>query len=111
MVVYESVHRVSYLLADLVELLPVNNIVVAKEITKQFEKFVSGKPNEVSQFFIDNPDTVRGEFVVLIDCNGNDDDKTSMAIDLKDLLKDLLEDLPLKKAVKLVTKLTKGKKE
>lgn len=109
-VVYESVHRVSYLLADLIEILPEHNIVVAKEITKQFEKFVSGKPNEVSQFFIDNPDTVRGEFVVLIDCNGSDYDKTSMNIDIIELLNDLLEDLPLKKAVKLATKLTKGKK-
>ncbi len=109
-VVYESVHRISYLLADLTELLPENNIVVAKEITKQFEKFVSGKPSEVQRFFIDNPDTVRGEFVVLIDCNGNDDDKASIVIDLKELLIDLLEDLPLKKAVKLATKLAKGKK-
>ncbi len=33
-----------------------------------------------------------------------------MAIDLRELLIDLLEDLPLKKAVKLATKLTKGKK-
>ena len=47
---------------------------------------------------------------MLIDCNGNDDDKASMAIDLRELLIDLLEDLPLKKAVKLATKLTKGKK-
>ncbi len=109
-IVYESVHRISYLLVDLVELLPEHNIVVAKEITKQFEKFVSGKPPEVQQFFDNNPDTVRGEFVVLVDCNGSDDEKASMAIDLNELLVDLLEYLPLKKAVKLAFKLTKGKK-
>ena len=109
-VVYESVHRVSYLLADLVEILPEHNIVVAKEITKQFEKFVSGKPSEVQQFFMDNSDTVRGEFVVLIDCSGSENDKVSITIDLRELLVDLLENLPLKRAVKLVTKLTKGKK-
>jgi len=109
-ILYESVHRIEYLLADLVELMPNMNIVVAKEITKQYEKFVSGTSTDVRQFFIDNKDTVRGEFVVLLDCNGQDEDTNQIGINTDELLKELLEELPLKKAVKLTVKLTNAKK-
>ncbi|MDE4978454.1 16S rRNA (cytidine(1402)-2'-O)-methyltransferase, partial [Francisella tularensis subsp. holarctica] len=39
-ILYESVHRINYILEDLLELLPNSNIVVEKELTKQFENFV-----------------------------------------------------------------------
>ncbi|WP_150465360.1 16S rRNA (cytidine(1402)-2'-O)-methyltransferase [Francisella sp. SYW-2] len=110
-VIYESVHRITYLLNDLLEIMPHNNIVVAKELTKQFEKFVAGSVEEVHKFFKDNQDVVRGEFVVIIDCNnGEVDEQSNLKVDIDDLLKDLLEDIPVKKAVKLVVKLTGAKK-
>ncbi|MEY8768596.1 16S rRNA (cytidine(1402)-2'-O)-methyltransferase [Francisella philomiragia] len=111
-IIYESVHRITYLLDDLLEIMPHNNIVVAKELTKQFEKFVAGSVEEVCDFFKSNPDIIRGEFVVVIDCNKNNDisDQSNLNVDIDDLLKDLLEDMPVKKAVKLVVKLTGAKK-
>ena len=109
-VLYESVHRITYLLDDLAELVPDMNIVVAKEITKQFERFVSGTATEVKAFFDENSDIVRGEFVVLLDCNSQQEDTNNMGIDIDELLLELLEEMPLKKAVKLVVKLTKAKK-
>ncbi len=109
-ILYESVHRITYLLDDLAELAPDMNIVVAKEITKQFERFVSGTAIEVKAFFDENADIVRGEFVVLLDCNSQQEDTNNMGIDIDELLRELLEEMPLKKAVKLVVKLTKAKK-
>ncbi len=79
---YESTHRIMKTLESLVEVsqlstdypkskgdtIPVNwNIVVARELTKMHEEVVEGTPEEVLQYFIDLPDHVRGEFVVLIE--------------------------------------------
>jgi len=40
--------------------------VIARELTKIFEEVVSGSPAAVASFFMDNPDKVRGEFVVMV---------------------------------------------
>ena len=111
-ILYESVHRISYLLEDLLELMPNTNIVVAKELTKQFENFVFGSVQQIYDYFQANQDTLRGEFVVIIDCNFDSDvnDSNNLKIDVDELLKDLLDEIPLNKAVKLVTKITGAKK-
>lgn len=44
-----------------------HRVTIAREITKMHEEVVQGTPEEVLQYFIDHPDHVRGEFVVLID--------------------------------------------
>ena len=104
LVLYESVHRILFLLEDMCEILPEADIVVAKELTKQFENFVGGKPHQVKEYFDNNQDKVRGEFVVLINCN-NSDNKPASEINEELLLTRLIEELPLKKAVKIVTEL------
>lgn len=66
---YEAPHRIMKTLESLVvtsATIPVNwNITIARELTKMFEEVVQGTPEEVHQYFIDHPDHVRGEFVVL----------------------------------------------
>ena len=104
MVLYESVHRIEFLLEDISEILPDFDIVVAKELTKQFEKFVSGKPHEVKKYFENNKDKVKGEFVVLIDCK-NKEKKSTYEISEDLLLRALIKELPLKKAVKITTEI------
>lgn len=65
---YEAPHRIMKTLESLkVELLETAHVIIAREITKMFEEVVTGSPEEVLQYFIDHPDHVRGEFVVLID--------------------------------------------
>ncbi|ASG67110.1 ribosomal RNA small subunit methyltransferase I [Francisella halioticida] len=108
-ILYESVHRVEYLLADLESILPDIDIALAKELTKRFETFVNGKPAQVVEFFRSYPEKIKGEFVVIIDCN-NIDISDSSSIDQDLLLGALLEELPLKKAVKLTADLLKLKK-
>jgi 16S rRNA (cytidine1402-2'-O)-methyltransferase len=67
---YEAPHRIMKTLESLVTTsatIPVNwNIVIGRELTKMFEEVVQGTPEEVLQYFIDHPDHVRGEFVVLV---------------------------------------------
>jgi len=42
-------------------------VVIAKELTKIYEEVVSGALEEVLDFFKENPDKVKGEFVVIVD--------------------------------------------
>ncbi len=64
-IVYESPKRVLKTLKLYEEILPNSEVVVAKELTKINEKFVFGTPSQIIQFFEQNPDTLKGEFVIL----------------------------------------------
>ncbi len=67
-VFYESPHRVMKTIESLAELLaPTRNMCVVKEITKIHEQVVRGTAGEVLNYFTQNPDRVRGEFVIIID--------------------------------------------
>lgn len=64
---YEAPHRIMKTLESLNQNLSIDRkVVVARELTKMFEEVVTGTPAEVLQYFIDHPDHVRGEFVVLV---------------------------------------------
>jgi 16S rRNA (cytidine1402-2'-O)-methyltransferase len=64
-VLYESPHRILKLLKEL-ESLEVSRVVLARELTKIHEEVRSGTPSELLEHFSAHPDTVRGEFVVII---------------------------------------------
>ncbi len=64
-IVYESPKRVIKTLQLYNEILPESDTVVAKELTKIHERFIYGKPKEIIEFFKENPDTLKGEFVIL----------------------------------------------
>ncbi len=63
---YESVHRFLKTLESLAEKIPNRNICVARELTKMFEETVNGTTFEVLEYFQNNPDKVRGEFVIVV---------------------------------------------
>ena len=66
-VFYESVHRIEKTLDSLAaHLTDDRGVVVAKELTKMFEEIVSGSPTEVKEYFLNNKDKIRGEFVVIV---------------------------------------------
>lgn len=68
-VFYESSHRImktlQYLSED--ENFSGVTICVARELTKMFEEKVYGTSTEVLQYFENNPQKVKGEFVVVLD--------------------------------------------
>lgn len=66
MVFYESPHRIIKALESLHKFCPNKRVTIARELTKVFEQTVVGTPAEVLKYFMDNPDKIRGEFVVLV---------------------------------------------
>jgi len=63
---YESPHRIMKTFESLKKFAPDKKVTVARELTKIFEQIVSGSPEEVEKYFIENSDKVRGEFVVIV---------------------------------------------
>ena len=66
-IAYESPHRIEKTLEALVDVLDdTREVVIGRELTKMFEQIVRGSAQEVSEYFRENPDKVKGEFVLLV---------------------------------------------
>lgn len=65
-VFYESTHRLMKTLSSLIKHCPKHQIVVAKELTKQFEEFARGNPEEVFEYFTKYKEKQKGEFVIIV---------------------------------------------
>ncbi len=70
-VFYESPHRIIKTLNSLkthLDTAPPNTrkVVIARELTKIFEQVISGTPDDLLKYFEENPDKVKGEFVVMV---------------------------------------------
>lgn len=64
---FESTHRIMKTLESLAATLPAtSSVTVGRELTKLFEEVVQGTPAEVLAHFVAKPETVRGEFVVIV---------------------------------------------
>lgn len=62
---YEAPHRLHALLKFLQELFPQRQIVVARELTKKFEEWIKGTPQELLDHWPDAA-SIKGEIVLLI---------------------------------------------
>jgi len=70
-VFYESVHRIMKLLESLSYFanknnFEDNNIIIGRELTKMNEEVFSGSFSEALEYFKNNTDHVRGEFVIIV---------------------------------------------
>jgi len=61
---YESPHRIEKTLESLSGSL--KTVTILRELTKIYESYVSGTAEQILQSFKDNPETLRGEFVVIV---------------------------------------------
>ncbi|HAT7073309.1 TPA: 16S rRNA (cytidine(1402)-2'-O)-methyltransferase [Legionella pneumophila] len=106
-VFYESTHRIIDCLNDIAEIYGQDyELVLAKEITKTFERFVSGKIKEIKDWLLSEPGHIKGEFVLIFPPRPTNKDLNSH----EELLKILLEELPLKQAVAIACRLTNANK-
>ena len=99
LIFYESPHRIIQSLESfLVALGEDRQIVMAREITKTFETFLSGTVAEVLERVKSDPNQQRGEIVLM--CHGyrSDTEDTGIPTEVVNTLKLLVEELPLKKA-------------
>ena len=101
-VVYESPKRIIKLLKDLKDEMPGCVICVASEITKVHESYEYGKIEDVYEKMKDNPDSLKGEYVILIQ-NEKEDEKEN-AISIEAMLVDIIikEKRTIKDAIKIL---------
>lgn len=106
LVLYESTHRIIDCLHDISNVLgSEREIVLAKELTKTFEAFVSGNCTTILQWLTEDNARCKGEFVLIIPPCSQKPESNHQA-----LLSVLLDELPLKQAVKIACQLTGGNK-
>lgn len=110
LIFYESPHRIEATLAALVEVFGADRqMVLARELTKTFETFLSGTTSEVAQRVAEDANQKRGEMVLLL--KGYEAPQhEGIPSEAQLMLKTLCEELPLKKAAALTAKLTDVKK-
>ncbi|NTV44909.1 MAG: 16S rRNA (cytidine(1402)-2'-O)-methyltransferase [Candidatus Yonathbacteria bacterium] len=65
-VFYESPHRIVKTLETLRDLMPNRTVGIGRELTKIHEEFILGTPEDLLARFVERPDTVRGEFVIVV---------------------------------------------
>lgn len=62
----ESTHRIMKTLETLASEVPGKRIAIAREITKMHEEVVRGSAEEVYEYFVENPQHQKGEFVLIV---------------------------------------------
>lgn len=62
---YDSVHRVVKNLHLLQEIAPQIQIILGRELTKMHEEMVRGSIDDVIEYFENNTDKIKGEFVII----------------------------------------------
>lgn len=107
LVFYESTHRILDCIDDLALCYGEEcELVLAKELTKTFERFISGTTQEVAAWLEHETAHCKGEFVLIIPPRP----VAHSSSEHEHLLSVLLTELPLKQAVALACKLTQASK-
>lgn len=107
LIFYESTHRILECIEDIADTYGQDcDLVLAKELTKSFERFISGTVSEVRKWLLEDPGHTKGEFVLIIPPRPDQVEKNSN----EELLNILLKEVPLKQAVSIACKITKENK-
>lgn len=99
MIFYESVHRIKSTLINMLEVFGDRYICICRELTKIHEEFTRGLISEV----IPLVDSMKGEFVIIVE--GNKENVDYSSLDIFEHVKLYLDDgMSEKEAIKLVAK-------
>lgn len=111
--IYESPHRIIDCVTDIVSILgEERQIVMGRELTKQFETIKKCSAMELLTFIKNDPNQQKGEFVlIIIPLNKVLDNLEDLTKEQIATLKILLPELPPKKAVQLTNKICGGNKD
>lgn len=75
-VLYESPHRIIKTLESLQETLGDRQIMVGREMTKQFEEYPRGSAGSLLAYYLGHPDKQKGEFVIVVGPRSTERDTT-----------------------------------
>lgn len=104
LVFYEAPHRVEETVADLAARLePVRTLVIARELTKQFEQIAAMPLAEGPAWLAADDNRRRGEFVLIV---SGPPPREGLDAETERVLKALLAELPTKQAAKLAAEIT-----
>lgn len=103
LIFYESTHRILECIEDIGDNYGFESeLVLAKELTKSFERFISGTVTDVKNWLLADPGHTKGEFVLIIPPRPILIEKHAH----EELLTILLSEMPLKQAVSIACKIT-----
>uniref|UniRef100_E6XHT6 Ribosomal RNA small subunit methyltransferase I n=1 Tax=Shewanella putrefaciens (strain 200) TaxID=399804 RepID=E6XHT6_SHEP2 len=105
LIFYESPHRIEHSLTTMLEVLGGDrHVVMAREVTKTFETFLSGPVADVLARVSTDPNQQKGEIVLMVHGYHIDDDEAIPTVAIN-TLKLLCEELPLKKAAAIAAQI------
>jgi 16S rRNA (cytidine1402-2'-O)-methyltransferase len=109
-IIYESVHRIEDLILDATNVFSPDMIIsIGRELTKKFEEIITDTLANIQASFKQNPDKIKGEYVVIFPgFDKQDEDQNNLS--LEKILKPLITALPLKQAVKITCEITDKRK-
>lgn len=111
LVFYESPHRIVDCLADMAEGFGADRLIVmARELTKTFETFLTGSVSELEQQVRADANQQKGEIVLLVSGYRKPDTGDELNAEAEATMKILIEELPVKQAAAIGAKLTGEKK-
>ncbi|OOZ43056.1 16S rRNA (cytidine(1402)-2'-O)-methyltransferase [Solemya elarraichensis gill symbiont] len=111
LICYESSHRLRDSLEDFRSVYEADRqVVIARELTKQYETLLSGTPDELLGVLETDANQVRGEMVILVGPSaGKNSEELTISVDK--LLKAALDELPPGQAAAMVARLTDMRKK
>ncbi|MBP8025619.1 MAG: 16S rRNA (cytidine(1402)-2'-O)-methyltransferase, partial [Neisseria sp.] len=104
-VMFETPHRIEAALADMAALFPERKIVLAREISKTFETFLSGSVADIQTALKEDSNQSRGEMVLILH-PAQVAKHSDMPEAAQQVMKILAADLPTKQAADLAAKIT-----
>lgn len=109
LVFYESSHRIAESLKDLVDVFGERHVVIARELTKNFETILSGSASIVLEQVNNDSNQQKGEFVMMVE--GLSKANEGLSVEATSIMMQLLSELPPNKAAKLTAQITGVKKK
>jgi 16S rRNA (cytidine1402-2'-O)-methyltransferase len=109
LIFYEAPHRLSSALGAIASAFgKTRRVVVARELTKQYETVYRGTAGELAVRAETDPDMTRGELVLIVE---GGEEQSPATLESEHVLRILLAELPPAQAAKLAARLTDGKRD
>lgn len=104
-IAFETPHRIIATLNDMMHIFPERKIMLAREISKTFETFLSGSITDIQAALQSDSNQTRGEMVLVI-YPAPQEKTDTLPKEAQNIMKILAAELPTKQAAELAAKIT-----